>query len=105
MNDENARVPFEKSASNVTPIRGDNFATNAFSADEVADTLNSLDRLIQAYGFDNVALNVADALIHLRVRMDTEYVTVGEDVEVHLVDLEQKVRDFNGKRLTGDTQP
>lgn len=105
MNDENVRVPFVNSPSNVISIQRDGFAVTGFSAGEVTDTVGSLDRLIKTYGFDNVALNVADALIHLRVRMDTEHAFVAKDVEARLVDLEQRVRDFNAKRSTAGDHP
>jgi hypothetical protein len=105
MSDKNVRVPFEKSTPQVTSIRRDDFVVDAFSADEVVDTLDGLDRLTQMYGFDNVALHVADALIHLRARMETEQTTVAEEIEQRLAGLEQKVRDFNAKDSPAHTRP
>jgi hypothetical protein len=61
--------------------------------------------LISAFGFDNVALYVADALIDLRVRMDVEHVCLSEGIEQRLVCFEQRVRDFNKKRSTDIPQP
>ena len=103
MNDQDARVPFGTSTSTVTPIRRDRLAVDPLCPDEVTDTLNFLDGLVNAYGFDNVVLHVAEALIALRVRMDEAYVVLAEDVEQRVVGLERRVRDFNERRPTDAT--
>lgn len=105
MNDQDARVPFDTSTSTVIPIGGDRLAVDGFSPDEVTDTLEGLERLASTYGFDNVVLHVAEALIGLRVRIDAEHVVLAEDVEQRLVGLEQRVRDFNERRPTNAAQP
>ena len=104
MNDQDARVPFGISTSTVTSFRRDRLAVDPLCADEVTGTLSSLAGLVNAYGFDNVVLHVAEALIELRVRMDVEHVVLAEEVEQRLVSLERRVRDFNQRRRSDATQ-
>lgn len=96
--DKNTRVPFGQNDAGVAPIRPDDLVSIEFSADEVARKVKSLSNLAESFGFENVVLNVADELIHLRANIETSGLEIPGDVDAQICNLEEKVRAYNRKK-------